>query len=337
MNITSLRSTTRSFLLTGTLTAVVSWMVTNLNESQGVEPKPKKTVTTKGAIEAGVMYDPSDLEVRLSDDFNKDYPPPHQLDMTRWISWKGVPRTHRGQCILTTQPRDDTNFSGIATRELSFNPGLAGTNGMEVDLVGYTSPGASSAELRKSGDSRLALAWGLTLGSWHGLIGGPTDKDRGVQLHIDLILPNGLYVYLVRTVLPEDMEKYPRDAYGPGAPPELNDKQRRDLHEEMAEREKVFISLPCLSLVCRAYRTEEEIKEILGRSRRWGLYLSDDANTVYWTLDGKVMDRVDITGYFSSSPESIRKGAHLTVTALGSDTCTIDDLVIYSSRADQAR
>ena len=295
--------------------------------SQGDEPGAKKGV----AANVDETFRPSDLVVRFSDDFDKDYPAPDHLDMTRWIKWKGDAKNRDGQCILTS------DFAGIGTRKLSFNPGLAGTNGVEVDLVGYTSPGASSAELEKRGESRLVLAWSLTLGNWHGLIGGQAGKDRGVQLHIDLIHPNGLYLYLVRTVLPEDLEKYPRDAYGVGAPPELNDQQRRDLHEEMIDREKVFISMPCLSLLCRVYRTEQEIEEILGRSRRWGLYLTDDANTVYWTLDGKVMDRVDITGYFSSSPESVRKGAHLSVAALGSDTCTIDDLVIYSSPVDQGR
>ena len=325
------------FLLAGALAAAVGLGVSCPCKSLGDEPGSKKNAEAKAAIKAGDMFIPSDLVVRLSDDFEKDYPAPHHFDMTRWIKWKGDARTHGGQCIFTGKPCDSSNFAGIGTRKRDFNPGLAGTNGVEVNLVGFASEGEHPEELEKRGETRLALAWGLTLGSWHGLIGGQTDaqKDRGVQLHIDLILPNGLFVYLVRGVLPEDLQKYPRDGYGQGAPAGLSEKERRDLHEEAVERGEVFISMPCLSLANRAYRTEQEIQEILGRSRRWGLYLTDDANTVYWTLDGKVMDRVDITGYFSSSPESVREGAHLTISSLAADSCTMDDLAIYASPAEQ--
>ena len=96
----------------------------------------------------------------------------------------------------------------------------------------------------------------------------------------------------------------------------------------------MFISEPAFSLAARVYRTEQEIQEILGRSSRWGLYLTDDANTVYWTLDGQVTDSVDITGYFSSSPESVQDGAFLSVMGVGlfqRNTWKMDDLEIYVS------
>ena len=73
---------------------------------------------------------------------------------------------------------------------------------------------------------------------------------------------------------------------------------------------------------------------MIGRPRRWGLYLTDDANTVYWTLDGQVMDSGDITGYFSSSSESVREGAFLSVMGVAqfeSNTWKMDDLEIYVS------
>ena len=73
---------------------------------------------------------------------------------------------------------------------------------------------------------------------------------------------------------------------------------------------------------------------MIGRPRRWGLYLTDDANTVYWTLDGQVMDSADITGYFSSSPESVREGAFFNVMGvalLERNTWEMDDLEIYVS------
>ncbi|HAA71920.1 MAG TPA: hypothetical protein DCE55_22475, partial [Planctomycetaceae bacterium] len=67
---------------------------------------------------------------------------------------------------------------------------------------------------------------------------------RGVQLHLDLIRPNGLYVYLVRGLLPEDSEKYPKDGYSPGGPPG----DPRVSHEEAVEKGEAFISAPCLCL-----------------------------------------------------------------------------------------
>ena len=66
---------------------------------------------------------------------------------------------------------------------------------------------------------------------------------------------------------------------------------------------------------------------------RVGLYLTDDGNTIYWTLDGEVMDRVDITSFFSSSPESVKDGAHVTISGAGYQPhmWKIDDVVIYAS------
>ena len=185
--------------------------------------------------------------------------------------------------------------------------------------------------------TRLVLAWGLQIGNWHGMMGEQPDKekDRGVQLHLDLILPNGLYVYLVRGIVPEDLEKYPLDGYTPGGPRGFTATEKRAVHEEAVDKGEIFVSAPCLCLATRVYRSEQDIAEFLGRSRRWGLYLADDANTVYWTLDGKVMDRADISGYFSSSPESVREGAHLTISALMTESCTVDDLAIYASPSEK--
>ena len=73
---------------------------------------------------------------------------------------------------------------------------------------------------------------------------------------------------------------------------------------------------------------------MIGRPRRWGLYLTDDANTVYWTLDGQVMDSADITGYFSSSPDPVGEEAFLSVIGVGGferNTWKMDDLEIYVS------
>ena len=275
------------------------------------------------------MLTASDLVVQFSDDFSRDYGPPDHIDTTRWVRWKGDVRTADGRCVLTTTPRGRFGAAAIATRERFFNPGLAGTNGVEVTLEGFTYgaddlEGAPKAEL-----AGLVQSWSVTLGSAQGWLGDPID--RAVQVHFDFLRPNGLFVYLVRGLLPEDFDKYPRDGYGPGAPEGLTDLEKRQLHEDAVERGEVFISVPCLQLINRVYRSEPEIQDFVGRSRRWGLYLTDDGNTVYWTLDGQVMDRVDIAGYFSSSPESVRDGAFVTIGGFGIGSWRLDDVVIRAS------
>ena len=271
----------------------------------------------------------SDLVVQLSDDFERDYGPPDHYDTTRWAKWKGDARTADGRCVLSTTSPGEYGTAGIVARERFFNPGLAGTNGVEVTLEGFTPEGGDPGGLEKREEMGLVQAWGITLGSAHGAIGEPID--RAVQMHFDLLRPNGLFVYLVRGLLPEDFEKYPRDGYGSGAPEGLTDLEKRQLHEDAVERGEVFISVPCLQLINRVYRSEPEIQDFVGRSRRWGLYLTDDGNTVYWTLDGQVMDHVDIAGYFSSSPESVRDGAFVTIGGFGIGSWRLDDVVIRAS------
>ena len=128
----------------------------------------------------------------------------------------GDARTADGRCVISTTPRGILGVAGIATRERSFNPGLAGTNGVEVTLEGD-----HPEELDEPEEMRLVQAWSVTLGSDQGMLGDPID--RAMQLHFDLLHPNRLFVYLVRGLLPEDFEKYPRDGYGPGGPTDLSD------------------------------------------------------------------------------------------------------------------
>ena len=270
----------------------------------------------------------AELEVQFSDDFSQDYGPPDYFDLTRW----------------TRLDKARGRTESYATTQRFFHPGLAGTNGVEITLHDFSHE-RELAEQPEGVDPvsqgvRLAdYGLSLTVGSWHGLVGHDGEKDRGVQLHFDLLRPDGLFVYLVRGLVPEDFEKYPIDGFRPADSPGgrnqgLSAREQRELHEQEIAHGGVFISVPCLSLAARVYRSEQEIQEILGRSRRWGLYLTDDANTVYWTLDGQVMDSVDISGYFSSSPESVVDGAFLTVTGVGSvylNTWRMDDLELYGS------
>ena len=95
--------------------------------SEGDEPVSKEDAQAKSALKAGDTFTPADLVVRLSDDFEKDYPAPHHFDMTRWTKWKGDARTRNGQSILTPTPPGSLGFAGIGTRKKDFNRGLAGT------------------------------------------------------------------------------------------------------------------------------------------------------------------------------------------------------------------
>ena len=278
----------------------------------------------------------ADLVLQFSDDFSQSYGPPDDFDLTRWTRLgTGRARTENGYWLMDVLRPPEVAVGGFATSERSFNPGLAGTNGVEITVAGFTHED-DPEELDEPGGMTLVQAWGLTMASWQGQMGGEPDaqKDRGVQLHFDLILPGGLFVYLVRGLLPEDFEKYPKDGYAPGAPQDLSELERRQLHVDAVERGGAFATFDCLPVASRVYRSEQEIQEILGRSTRWGLYLTDDANTLYWTLDGQVMDTFDITGYFSSSPESVREGAFLSVVGVAlfqRSTWKMDDLEIYVS------
>ena len=213
---------------------------------------------------------------------------------------------------------------------------------MEITLVDFSHEKDYSEEMEAPEEivnwtQNLDHCWSLTVASWQGWVGDQDDDQRGVQLHFDLLRDDGLFVYLVRGLLPEDYEKYPRDGFGRdhSRPNQnLSPRELRDLHEKEIAHGGVFISEPACSLAARVYRTEQEIQEFLGRSRRWGLYLTDDASTVYWTLDDQVMDTIDISGYFTSSPESVQGGAFLTVMGLGTyqqNTWRMDDLEVHVS------
>ena len=120
MSKTTFRFADCGFLLAGALAAVVGWAIWCPCESLGDEPESKEDAQAKAALKAGDTFTPTNLEVRLSDDFEKDYPAPHHMDMTRWTKWKGEARTRNGQCILTPTPPGTANFAGIGTRKKDF-------------------------------------------------------------------------------------------------------------------------------------------------------------------------------------------------------------------------
>lgn len=277
------------------------------------------------------------LTRQFGDDFNHDHGPPEHLDMSRWVRFRsGQARIENGFWLmeLVRDPPPgpgEYSFGGFATKEKHFKPGLTGTNGVEITVAGFSHE-KYPEELNKPG--QLVQAWSLTIGSWQGLVGDNKEKDRGVQLHFDLLRDDGLYVYLVRGLLPTDFGKYPQDAYGREDSGSLSAEEKRARHVETAEAGGVYITAPCLALATRIYRTDEQIEALLERRHRYGLYLTNDANTLYWTLDDQVMDVIDITGYFSTNSESVRDGAFLTISGFGGfqrNTWTMDDLEIRTS------
>ena len=277
------------------------------------------------------------LTVQFSDDFNQAYGPPDQFDLKRWTRMPAArARIRDGHWLLEVERAPppgpgEAVLGGFGTTGKYFNPGLAGTNGAEV-TVGVFSHEDYPEEMNEPG--QLVQAWSITLGSWHGFVGAQKDEDRGIQLHFDLLRDDGLFVYLVRGLRPDDFDKYPRDAFGTEEGRNMSPQELRVAHEAAIATGGPYVTVPCMALATRVYREEAEIKDLLERPRRWGVYLTDDANTVYWTLDGQVMDVLDITGYFSSSPQAVEDGALVSIMGVATNQLNVwkmDDLAFLAS------
>ena len=170
-----------------------------------------------------------DLVLQFSDDFSKEYGPPDHFDLTRWTRlYEAEARTEGGYWLMDVQHPPppgpglaslDVVFGGFATTERTFNPGLAGTNGVEITLVDFSHENDDSKERPPPHEivnwtQSIDHCWSLTIGTWQGWVGDQDDDQRGVQMHFDLLRDDGLFVYLVRGLLPDDHEKYPRDGFG---------------------------------------------------------------------------------------------------------------------------
>ena len=277
------------------------------------------------------------LTVQHSDDFNQAYGPPDQFDLKRWTRMPTArARIRDGHWLLEVERAPppgpgEAVLGGFGTTGKYFNPGLAGTNGAEV-TVGVFSHEDYPEEMNEKG--QLVQAWSITLGSWHGFVGGQEEEDRGVQLHFDLLRDDGLFVYLVRGLRPDDFDKYPRDKFGTEEGKTMTPQELRVAHEAAIATGGPYVTVPCMALATRVYRDQAEIDDLLERPRRWGVYLTDDANTVYWTLDDQVMDVLDITGYFSSSPKSVEDGALISIMGVATNQLNVwkmDDLAFLAS------
>ena len=301
------------------------------------EPAAGETAAPSLVTQAEHEAAKAKLTVEFSDDFNQAYGPPDQFDLKRWTRLPTArARIRDGHWLLEVERAPppgpgEAVLGGFGTTGKYFNPGLAGTNGAEV-TVGVFSHEDYPEEMNEKG--QLVQAWSITLGSWHGFVGAQEDDDRGIQLHFDLLRDDGLFVYLVRGLRPDDFDKYPRDKFGTEEGRNMTPQELRVAHEAAIATGGPYVTVPCLALATRVYRDPAEIADLLERPRRWGVYLTDDANTVYWTLDGQVMDVLDITGYFSSSPRSVADGALVTIMGVATNQLNVwkmDDLEFRAS------
>jgi hypothetical protein len=203
-------------------------------------------------------------------------------------------------------------YGGFHTANRHFNPGLSGTNVMEVSLVGYTPGGeflnrylnyyGNPSDFEDPVGGRYTMGWGLSIGTFPGFITGQHDGrvERAVQLHFDGWSRYGWSTILCRNLAPGDEETLS----------EFNHEM-----ETYDDKAKPFIAQPCVVLSSsRDFPSEEEGPA----GHRFGIRLTDDGNTLSWTLDGRAMDTVDISGFFQSSPAAVREGAYASICTGGS-------------------
>jgi hypothetical protein len=273
---------------------------------------------------------PAILSLQFADDFQRPLDPQH------WTV-RGTCHSDNGYLRIDANrqgppgPSQTFTFSYLDLKQKCLNPGLRGTGGAEITLVRYSHETDYPKELETSVVREHRMGWGMTLASWRGQIGQNNPEDRGVQLHIDSLGRFGLFVSFVRSLVPEDAAKYPNDNVWRVGPDEFRAKQ------DLLIEEGPFISEPCLVMACRIYRPAQKF---LDSSHRFGLYLADDANTAYWTLDGRRMDSFDVGDYFRSSPQATKDGLFLTIAGAGiyqQNTFKMDDLKIYADAGPFAK
>lgn len=236
-------------------------------------------------------------------------------------------------------------YCGFATRNRQFNAHLAGTNLLELTLQDYTHAGpflnkyltadgaASDHEDPFSGNYLMGFC--LAIGTFRGLVGsGPVSSsmpvetltDRVVQVHFDWYSKAGLWICLNRNVVAGDKENF--RTWG-------TDEDKEEWRTTHAI-ECPVVTGPGNS-VSLAHR---QLGVNTGWGHRYGLLLSDDGNTLSWRLDGKVMDTVDISGFFSSSPGCVADGAYATIAGGASyqhNVWTVADLQICGTHLDHEK
>jgi hypothetical protein len=234
-------------------------------------------------------------------------------------------------------------YGNMCTKQRVFSPDLKGTNLFEFTLEDYSHSGPFLNKYIMRGDSSdfedpvkgsFVTGFGLAISSFQGMVGdkpvsrriAPEDTvERVVQIHFDWFSKAGIFFYLGRNIVAGDTEKIPL------LDRELNDR----IIENKIPRDYTFPEMiPNITLpghqVTQAQRFNPA-GDNCGWGHRYGLQLTDDGNTLSWLMDGKMMDTVDISGFFSSSPGCVADGAFATIVGGGSyeqNTWTLSDLRI---------
>lgn len=212
-------------------------------------------------------------------------------------------------------------YSVCSTRKRHFNPGLKGTNSIEATLLDYGAEGdylvteGKIAEYEDpTGKSYRAVSgnyqrgWGINISNYHHFVWSKNQTDRGVQIHFDWWDKLGLTFWMVRDLLPEDVERYPTWDPQIQTPEEVF---------EMGEKGPILgtnqENQPVATLLGMRWFPPNDDRLNTPIGHRYGLVLTDDGNTAYWTLDGNEMDRADTTGFFGSNPDAFSDGAYATI------------------------
>ena len=290
-----------------------------------------------------------ELVLQVSDNFD------HDFDLTQWTVLeryqsaynRSLVRCEGGYAILeaeTTHPAGPgvMSFGGFATKEKYFNPGLSGTNIFEISLIDYTYSGdclnkymtilGASSEVEDPVAGLYLMGWGITIGNFTGFIGSEKDRsrDRAVQFHFDGFSKMGLYSFVNRSIIPEDIEEYPRPN---------NEDYTKTVVDTIDGHKVPYISRDDATILGVRHHPSgtKGNSGIEGDSsgHRYGIQFSDDGKAISWMLDGKIMDTHDITGYFSSVPGTLDHGLYISIGAGGSyqrNLWTFDDAKVHITK-----
>ena len=287
-----------------------------------------------------------DLTIQFEDDFKKEW------NLYRWISLPVDPVDGGGLGKLTSgngyalieastpTPAGPGVMAAnlFASKKKHFNPGLKGVNGVEITLAEFThSEEYVNKYLTLDGRSTdeedpysglYLMGFVLTIGSPAGFVGTHRDEanHRKVQIHCDLF-SKGLHYNLVRNVIPGDEEKYTIYQHDPE---KYRAFMRQYGHDAYLEWKLPYISIPAVILGAKSnpFGIANRIEH------RMGLWLSDNGNTLSWTLDGSLIDIVDITGFMSSNAQALKDGAYVTIGGTGSyrkNWWKVQDVKIFAS------
>ena len=257
----------------------------------------------------------------IREDFEADAGPPDFFNVERWRKLGGSVRSEGGTAVCKTStrppggpegPDPEMIFSGFATKEKAFHPSLTGINYAEFELVDYRRDKVTYnvwLDMYRMGSAfmdplggKLNMRCSLTIGNATGqiqqIVKGRDDKS--IQLWIDWWSRRGTVVFIGRNLQPDDKSNYPK----------LN--LRKTPSDEIGK--EPFIAGKCVILAAKCFA--RDTFDPLGH--RYGLGLADDGETLFWTLDGEVMNSVDLDGFLTADPEMFKDGAYVSLGGLSS-------------------